>query len=202
MRRALPVLAVVLISCSSDSTGLPPLGGGGTNFQYSFADPVGDTLPPPANVFQRALDVASVRVGLTSDSIFVKFEFTSAISRWSERALNSIDGFVDFDFDNNSATGYPAATEEFGDVNADMGVESYFSLRDDGLGHMGRRDGDVLDWRMVPVEFQDRSFTIRFARADVAETDGKFRISAMIGGTDRLITDLVPGAGHHRVGAQ
>ena len=199
MRRLLPIVGAVLTACSSDPTGPP---GVTSRFQFSFSDPVGDTLPPPANVFQRALDVEAVRVGLTADSILVSVEFTSPISRWSSMALNSIDGFIDFDFDDNVTTGFPSASEEFGGVDSQMGVESYVSLRDDGNGHLLRRDGQATDWREVNVEFEESRFTVKLARADVGETDGVFRVSAMIGGTNRWITDLVPNSSHYRVRAQ
>ena len=199
LRRSVPVLAVVLVACGSEPTG--PIGPV-SDFQYSFSDPVGDTLPPPANVYQRALDVRALAVGLTADSILVRVDFTGPISRWSQMALNSIDGFIDFDFDDDAGTGYPAATQEFGAVDAQMGVESYISLRDDGNGHMLRRDGQSDEWANVNVSFGERSVTIRLARADVGETDGVFRVSAMIGGTNRWITDLVPASGHHRISAR
>jgi hypothetical protein len=199
MRRVVPILVAALTACSSDPTGPRGLS---TSFQYSFSDPVGDTLPPPANVFQRALDVQRLQVGLIADSIFVRVEFTGPISRWSSMALNSIDGFMDFDFDDDPSTGYPAATQEFGGVDAQMGADSYVSLRDDGDGHMLRRDGQAADWRQVGVTFDETSFTVRLARADVGETDGVFRVSAMIGGTNRWITDLVPGTGHYRIAAR
>ena len=80
-----------------------------------------------------------------------------------------------------------------------MGVETYVSLRDDGAGTMLRRVGDTEEWREVRVQFTERSFTVGIARTDVGETDGVFRISAMIGGTNREITDLVPSSGHYRV---
>jgi hypothetical protein len=197
-RRVLPTVAIVVASCSSEPTGPVGLGPGPT-FQHSFADPTGDTLPPPENVFHRALDVRELQVGMTGDSIFVRVSFTSDISPWSEQALNSIDGFLDFDFDDDPSTGFPAATEEFGGVDAQMGVDSYVSLRDDGNGEMQRRDGVSELWYAVRVEFTERGFTVRMARADVGEEDGVFRVSAMIGGTGRVITDLVPGSGHHRV---
>ena len=199
LRRFVPVLAVILVACGGEPTGPAALG---TDFQYSFSDPVGDTLPPPTNVFQRALDVRALDVGLTGDSIFVRIDFTGPISRWSHMALNSVDGFIDFDFDDNPGTGYPAATQEFGAVDAQMGVESYISLRDDGNGHLLRRDGQSDQWANVNVAFGERSLTIRFARSDVGESDGVFRVSAMIGGTNRWITDLVPSNGHHRISAR
>jgi hypothetical protein len=64
---------------------------------------------------------------------------------------------------------------------------------------MLRRVGDTEEWREVRVQFTERSFTVGIARTDVGETDGVFRISAMIGGTNREITDLVPSSGHYRV---
>lgn len=199
MRRTATSCAVLLLACGGEPTGPVGRAPTGASFQYTYSDPVGDTLPPPTNVFNRALDVEGLDVGLTADSIFVRIEFTSAISRWSDGALNSIDGFVDFDVDDDPVTGFPAATEEFGNVTAQMGVETYVSLRDDGAGHMLRRMGETDEWREVRVEFSSRSLTIRLARADVGETDGAFRVSAMIGGTNRLITDLVPNGGHYRV---
>lgn len=198
-RRLLPAAAMILAACGSDPTGPDKVT---SRFQYQFSDPVGDTMPPPANVVQRALDVERFDVGLTTDSIFIRVSFTGPISRWSQMALNSIDGFIDFDFDDNAGTGYPAATQEFGTVDAQMGVESYILLRDDGNGHLLRRDGLAAEWRNVDVTFEERSLTIRFARADVGETDGIFRVSAMVGGTNRWITDLVPSDKHYRVTAR
>ena len=193
-------LSLAATACGGEPTGPIGLGPGPNGgFQHSFSDPIGDTLPPPQNVFNRALDVEGLDVGLTAESIFVRVRFTNPISRWSSVALNSIDGFMDFDFDDNPNTGYISATEEFGHVNAQMGVETYISLRDDGAGQMRRRVGDTEEWRDVRVQFSERSFTVRLGRADVGETDGVFRISAMIGGTNREITDLVPSNGHHRV---
>lgn len=198
-RRIIPAL-LLAFGCGGEPTGPIPLNPGGTGgFQHSFSDPVGDTLPPPANVFNRALDVEGLDVGLTTDSIFVRLRFTSTISRWSSTSPNSIDGFIDFDFDDNPNTGYISATEEFGGVNAQMGVETYISLRDDGAGTMLRRVGNTEEWRPLRVEFADRSFTVRLSRADVGETDGVFRIAALIGGTNREMTDLVPDNGHYRV---
>lgn len=199
-RRFILALSFGAIACGGEPTG--PIGlnpGGNGGFQHSFADAIGDTLPPPVNVFNRALDAEGLDVGLTADSIFVRIRFTSPISSWSSTSLNSIDGFIDFDFDDNPNTGYISATEEFGGVDAQMGVETYISLRDDNAGRMMRRVGDTQEWREVRVEFAERSFTVRFARADVGETNGVFRISAMIGGTNREITDLVPSTGHYRV---
>ena len=197
MKRPPLLLATLLIACSSEP--LAPTGETATEFQYSFADAVGDTLPPSSAGFQNALDVRALRVGMTQDSIFVRIEFTSAISAWSSHSANSIDGFIDFDFDDDPSTGGPAAIEEFAAISAEMGVESYISLRDDGEGRVLRRDAVATNWRTNPVEFGATSFTVRFARADVGETDGVFRVSAMIGGTGRWITDLAPSAGHYRV---
>ena len=199
-RHVILALSFAAIACGGEPTGpigLDPNSNGG--FQHSFSDPVGDTLPPPANVFNRALDAEGMDVGLTAESIFVRVRFTSPISLWSSKSLNSIDGFIDFDFDDNPNTGYISATEEFGGVDAQMGVETYISLRDDGAGTMMRRVGDTQEWREVRVQVAERSFTVRFSRADVGENNGVFRVSAMIGGTNREITDLVPSTGHYRV---
>jgi hypothetical protein len=197
-RRLSPIFLLLLAGCSAATEPV----GLSSEFQYSFSDPVGDTLPPPPNIFQRALDARAIQVGLTADSIIIRVEFTDAISPWSHQTLNSIDGFIDLDIDDNPATGYPAATQEFAGVDARMGVEAYISLRDDGMGHLMRRDGQATDWRSIPVEFADNSFTLRLARNDVGEDDGVFRVSAMIGGAGRWITDLVPGNGHYRVDAR
>jgi len=199
-RHVFLALSFAAIACGGEPTGpigLDPSSNGG--FQHSFSDPVGDTLPPPVNVLHRALDAEGLDVGLTAESIFVRIRFTSPISRWSSTSLNSIDGFIDFDFDDNPNTGYISATEEFAGVDAQMGVETYISLRDDGEGIMRRRVGDTQEWRDVRVQFAERSFTVRFSRADVGENNGVFRVSAMIGGTNREITDLVPSSGHYRV---
>jgi hypothetical protein len=168
-------------------------------FQRSFSDPVGDTIAGGANVFARALDVRTVRVGMTAESLFVRFEFTGPISFWSTGEPESIDGFVDLDLDDNAATGGRSAVDEFGFGVANLGVDFYVSLRDDRHGHAQMLDFATRTWHTMGLSITGNAFTLRILRSDLGEADGVLSLSALVGAQLRLATDAVPNTGHFRV---
>lgn len=192
-RRALLTALVVAAGCaeSTSSTDIA--------FQRSFSDPVGDTIAPGPNVFARALDVKTIRVGLTADSLFIRYEFTGPISFWSTGGPESIDGFVDLDLDDNATTGGRSAVDEFGYGVANIGTDFYVSLQDDRNGHAKMLDFATRTWRPMGITIAGNAFTLRIRRADLGEADGVLSLSALVGGQLRLATDAVPNQGHFRV---
>lgn len=184
-------------ACSGDATGTSKLD---ASFQLSVEDPVGDTIiTSGTNIFHRALDVSKVRVGTTADSVFVRIEFTSPISLWSANTPESVDGFVDFDLDDDATTGGRSAVDEFGFGTAGIGVEFYVSLRDDGFGHILWRDFVTTQWRQGAITSSARSITLRLKRSEIGEVDGRFRLSMLVAGQARVATDAVPNNGSIRI---
>jgi hypothetical protein len=106
-----------------------------------------------------------------------------------------VDGFVDFDIDGNPATGGRSAVDELGFGTANIGVEFFVSLRDDGLGHILWRDFTTRQWRLGGISSSSRSITLRLKRSDVGETDGAFGLSMLVAGQARVATDAVPNNG-------
>ena len=199
-RTCLSVFLLVFASTAGCSDATSP-DTSGITFQHSFSDPVADTTSPGTNVFARALDVHAVRVGLTDDSLFVRFEFTTPIDWWSVVTQRSIDGFVDFDIDASAASGVPAAVNEFGGGDAQMGVEYYVSLRDNPLRQVLVRDVAQQTWSPIGITLEEKAFTLRIRRSDIGETDGIFTMSATIAGLGRMATDFVPNQGHFVIGS-
>jgi len=192
-RTALLTALIVAAGCaeSTSSTDI--------SFQRTFADPVGDTIAPGPNVFARALDVKTIRVGMTADSLFIRYEFTAPISFWSTGEPESIDGFVDLDLDDNVATGGRSAVDEFGYGVANIGTDFYVSLQDDRNGHARMLDFATRTWHQMGITVAGNAFTLRISRSDLGESDGVFSLSALVGGQLRLATDAVPNQGHFRV---
>lgn len=186
---------VLSAACSGDPTGIEL----DAVFQRTFTDPVGDTIAPGANVFARALDVKTIRVGMTAESLFVRYEFTQPIAFWSTGGPESIDGFVDLDLDDNAATGGRSAVDEFGYGAANMGADYYVSLRDDRFGHVRMRDFASRTWHTLGITIAGNGFTLRMQRGVIGEADGVLSISALVGGQLRLATDAVPNQGHFRI---
>jgi hypothetical protein len=168
-------------------------------FQRTFSDPVGDTIAPGANVFARALDVKTIRVGMTAESLFIRYEFTQPISFWSTGGTESIDGFVDLDLDDNAATGGRSAVDEYGYGTANLGADYYVSLRDDRSGHLRMLDFATRTWHPLGITIAANGFTLRIRRSELGESDGVLSLSALVGGQLRLATDAVPNQGHFRV---
>lgn len=194
---ALAIGLVAVLACSGDATGTSKLD---ATYQQVFDDPVGDTIiTAGTNVFPRALDVSKVRVGVTADTLFVRIEFTAPITLWSANTPESVDGFVDFDVDDNAASGGLAAVDEFGFGTASLGVDFYVSLRDDGLGRILWRSYATRVWRPGGVTSTARSITLRLPRVDIGEMDGVFGLSALVAGQARVATDAVPNQGHFRI---
>lgn len=187
--------ALAFSAACSDSTGAKL----DAPFQRSFSDPVGDTIAGGTNVFARALDVRTVRVGMTAESLFVRFEFTGPISFWSTGEPESIDGFVDLDLDDNAATGGRSAVDEYGYGVANVGVDFYVSLRDDRHGRVQMLDFATRTWQTMGITITGNAFTLRILRSDLGEADGVLSLSALVGGQLRVATDAVPNAGHFRV---
>ncbi|MFN8573709.1 MAG: hypothetical protein U0132_16760 [Gemmatimonadaceae bacterium] len=188
---------IAAVACSGDATGASPLD---ATYQLTFDDPVGDTIiTAGTNVFPRALDVSKVRVGLTTDTLFVRLDFTAPITLWSANTPESVDGFVDFDVDDNATSGGLSAVDEFGFGTANLGVDFYVSLRDDGLGNILWRSFTTRQWRTGGITATARSITLRLPRADIGELDGVFGLSALVAGQARVATDAVPNQGHFRI---
>lgn len=168
-------------------------GTGGTSASFSFTDPAGDRLAGGDDI--GSPDVVQVSGSYDADELTIVIIFDAAVVPWSANQLNSLDGFVDFDVDENESTGIPAAADESGG-NAGLGAELYLSLRDVGGTHMTLVHTGTKEFTGVPALFEGRTVTIRVPRAALGDSDGRLRMATVVGHPGTPATDFAPDEGN------
>ena len=113
-------------------------------------------------------------------------------------AAGSVDGFIDLDLDENSATGIPGAAEEFGG-SAPLGAEFYVSLRDVEPGYVALIDVATYDFRIAPATWSGSTMRVTLPRTRLADEDGQFRMSVVVGHPELPATDFAPSEGFYTV---
>jgi hypothetical protein len=197
VRRWVLALGVCCAACGSTPTA--PINDRAP-FDFSGDDPVGDTvavtpLPPGAGP---AVDLVAVSGHVGTDAITLNLDFAQPIAFWSAQAANSLDGFVDFDLDQNASTGVADAAQSAGG-SFDLGVELYLDLRDNGLGQIALVDAVKKSFVTVPATISGTRLTITIARTLLGTDDGQFDLGVLIGDRDRPVTDFGPDTGHYTV---
>lgn len=145
--------------------------------------------------------MTGVSGSVTASSVVVRLTFTQPIAPWSAQTAGSVDGFVDFDVDENSATGIPGAASECGG-SAPLGSDYYLSLRDVSPGHVSLKMANSASdpFQPVPAAWSGSTLQITIPRSLLPDQDGKFRMSVVVGNVDLPATDFVPSDGYYTVG--
>lgn len=193
--RALPalVLAAAATACSAERTAAPD---GSAAGRFSFGDATGDTLASTSPTTVQAIDATRIAGTVSDDEVELSLTFRQPVAPWSAGAANSLDGYVDFDLDEDARTGIPSAIDEEQLGGAGIGSDYFISLRDDGAGGVDLVQAATNGYVRVPATFSGSTVTIRVPRALLAGDDGNFAMAALIGNADRP-TDLLPNAGHY-----
>ena len=182
---------------SAGGAGLSGGVGGGSSANFSFTDPINDRVAGEAEL--GAPDIVQVSGSYDDSELTLVLIFDSPVLPWSANQLNSLDGFVDFDLDEDQSTGIPAAADEFGG-NAGLGAEMYLSLRDVGGTHMTLVHAGTKQFTGVPAVFEGKTVTIRIPRTDLADdVDGRFRMAVVVGHPAHSATDFAPNDGYYTV---
>ncbi len=176
--------------------------GGGTTapasevaYDFSFADPAGDTTAATANPGAvPAADLLVVSGTVDRDQVTIHLEFGSAVSRWSDAAPDALDGFIDFDLDQNGGTGTQVR---------DLGVDAFVDLRDNGSGLVAFVNRSTGKISLLPGRWDGTTFEVKVPRAELffgADNDNKFSLLVETGGRGRRPDgDDAPNTGHFRV---
>jgi hypothetical protein len=184
-------LLTLLCACAGEPAG-PPF----QSYDFAFEDPVADTLPNTDGVTAPALDVIGVSGTVSATELVLTLSFTTQIAPWSAAQPNSLDGFLDLDLDQNSATGVPGAAEEYGG-SAPLGAEYYLSLRQVGVGMIALVNSETRTYRAVPATVSGTTMRIVIPRGYLADEDGQFRLSLVVGTPGRPATDFAPSTGYY-----
>jgi hypothetical protein len=147
----------------------------------SLDDPEADTLPGASS----NPDITSVGWSLDADNFFLTVSFRESIGIQNQDGKPV--GYIDFDTDGDSATGWKAAVDRFCPKPSGLGVDMRLSLYGVTDGIAGLTPGPVV----VPIAFDDTSFTVRIPHALLG--GGDFNM-AMILGSSEEPTDCAPNA--------
>jgi len=185
------VLLVLLAAACGDSSGPQ------TDESFRFTDPQGDTVAV-VNPTVRATDAIATEVTVLADVILLRLEFAAPVTPWSQGQPNPLDGFLDLDLDENSATGVPGAANEHGG-DAQMGADWYLDLRDDGAEGLVLIKPNSSDRIGATIQYLGTAVEIRLPRAALGETDGRFLVAFVLETEDRPVSDFVPNVGHYAI---
>jgi hypothetical protein len=142
-------------------------------------DPEADILPGAPS----KPDITSVAWSLDSDNFFLTVEFREPIDAHSHEGKPV--GYIDFDTDGDSATGWTSLVDWFCPHPSGLGVDIRLSLYAISDGIAGLTPGPVV----VPIAFDDTSFTVRIPYALLGE--GSFNLAMFLGSPDGP-TDCAP----------
>jgi hypothetical protein len=144
-------------------------------------DPEGDILPGASS----RPDITSVGWSLHADNFFLTVGLRESIDAHSQDGKPV--GYIDFDTDGDSATGWRSPVDRFCPEPSGLGVDIRLSLYGISDGIAGLTPGPVV----VPIAFDDTSFTVRIPYALLG--GGAFNM-AMILGSPEGPTDCAPNA--------
>ncbi|HEY8166105.1 MAG TPA: hypothetical protein VIF83_11185 [Gemmatimonadaceae bacterium] len=179
----LPVVAFNTIAIAPDAGVLA----------FNLVDPANDTIPPPADTgtYAKGIDVLSVQGIFKRDSLIVTITFARPVEFGSGQ--DALVGYLEFDIDDNAATGQPVYSNFFG-ASANAAIE-YVVLM---YGETGTSIYGVLDYRpnvltAVSASYPANSLVVRIPMRLLGDDDGNFTIVGVVG-NDRP-TDFFPNSG-------
>lgn len=160
---------------------------------FPFTDPAGDTLSNPGGSGARAIDLLEIRGSYKADSLIMTFRFAGPVQAASARAANSLAGWVEFDTDENTATGSPPATNQFGG-SAALGVDYVLDLFSADSTSVDLDRVSTGSSSRVSARFSGDSLVVQIPLSALGNDDGNFKLAMVIGTSERP-TDIAPNAG-------
>jgi hypothetical protein len=166
-------------------------------FDFTFADPAGDTAAATLNPRGApAIDLLTLSGTVAPDEVDLTLEFGGSVTPWSARSVDGLDGFVYFDIDQNPATG---AT----DNPHQLGADFYLDLRDNGFGRVAVVDPVSEKFVLVKAVFEGNRFTATIPRAAITlatDRSAAFRFAVDLSARERTpVTDRGPDTGSYLV---
>lgn len=188
-------LVVGALACggSSDVPSAPDIAGDPST--VSILDPVGDTFGLSGVV---QWDITGFAITRSADGVIVRLDFANEVALPTLGDPNALVGLVEFDLDQNVATGKLGIVDQLrkDGGSTGMGVDAGLNLSNmapdstvvvyDSGGNMTGR---------AKVEIGGRRLTIHVPSALIANDDG-YLDAAVIVGNGKSPTDLAPQSGH------
>lgn len=194
MRHPWPLLALAVVLACNDG-GDEPVSPSGARF--TIHDPRGDTLALSFAV-GRAHDVLGLNTAWRGDSLLFTVRFAELVYPHSSHTGNAVLGIVDFDVDDDPATGQVAIADGFGGtsgIGAEWSLYLEDSLATEGTHRVALVNLETREVFWIPGRYEGSSVTAVIPRAMLRIRDGgQVRLSGAVGSLER-VSDIFPNEG-------
>jgi hypothetical protein len=194
------VATAALVACGGSSTGP----GGGGNLTVKVTDPIGDTY----GVDSVQWDISALTITRDTGGISIALDFNANVLSPLSGDSNAIFGEIDFDTDQNPATGDSSFVDLFGPGTGatGIGVDYLLDMFDYNTSDstvnvlvFHPNDSSYTQTGSVRLTFSGKRISGRIPRTLLGGDDG-FLNAAAIFGTFFEPTDIAPNTGHLKVG--
>ena len=154
-------------------------------------DPTGDTY----NGGQH--DITSFSAYYTATELIITVEFAGTISPRDSGLPNAVFGFIDFDTDQNPATGMSSNVDTWSPYTTGLGVDYFVYLSGyvSATGDTPVSDDTGTEVGRAPVSFTSNSFTVTVPLSLIGGDDGIVDTATVLG-TPGEPTDACPNGGY------
>jgi len=174
----------------SDASG-PGLGG----TTATVTDPTGDTFGTDT----AQIDLTAMTITRDTGGITVVLDFVADVVHPASQAPNALRAFIDFDTDQDSATGRSSAVDDVTGTVTAIGVDYELDmfLLPDSSALITDSQGEPTG--IVTLAIDGKRLTVRIPRALLGGDDG-FLNAAVIVGSPGGFKDIAPNGGHLQLG--
>jgi hypothetical protein len=156
------------------------------------SDPTGDTY----GYWAVQHDITSFSACYTATQLIITVEFAGPISAYDSGLPNAVDGYIDFDTDQNPATGMSSNVDFYSPYTSGLGVDYFVSLDySSATGDTPVSDDTGTEVGRAPVSFTSNSFTVRVPLSLIGGDDGIVDTATVVG-TVLEPTDACPNGGY------
>jgi hypothetical protein len=158
---------------------------------FDVTDPANDTLSDAVLGAPQAIDLINIHGDFKRDSLIVTLTFGGPVSPASIEVDNSLAGFIEFDIDDNPATGAAAVSDDYGAASG-LGIEYFIELFSSTPTSVVLVSSTTSI--PVPASFSENTVTVRIPMSAIGRDDGNFGVVTVLGTLDRA-TDVAPNSG-------
>jgi hypothetical protein len=163
----------------------------------TVTDPTGDTFGSDT----AQIDLTAMTITRDSGGVTIVLDFVKDVVHPESNAPNALRAYVDFDTDQDSATGVSSVVDDVTGIATAMGVDyeldMFLLVPPDSSALVTDSLGDPTG--VVKLAVSGKRLTVRVPLALLGGDDG-FLNAAVIVGTPGERTDIAPNGGHLRLG--
>jgi Thrombospondin type 3 repeat len=168
----------------------PPTCPSSPDFSFLVPDPTGDAFLG-FGIGPVKHDITRVSWQGNASTLCLTVDFAGPVAPADVVSAQRLGGFIDFDTDENPATGFPSGIDFYCQPSSGLGVEATLSMFGVANGFVPIFPGGV----QVPVSFTEKSFTV-IIPASALGGDTQFSFG-MVLGTFPEPTDCAPNSGNY-----